>query len=95
MALRDPEMRPISDLARNARGLIARARQRQEPIVITQRGRNAAVLVPIELYRQMERRLGPRIVTPSLARPGHAERFKITMIRLDQPVDKADGDEFP
>jgi prevent-host-death family protein len=74
-----PEIRPISDLARDARSLVERARQRQEPIVITQRGRDAAVLVPIELYRQMEARQAHRFVSPRLARPEDAARFTMTM----------------
>ncbi|MCL5961778.1 MAG: type II toxin-antitoxin system Phd/YefM family antitoxin [Chloroflexi bacterium] len=52
MAIRIPEIHPISDLARDARSLVERARRRQEPIVIAQRGREVAVLVPIELYRK-------------------------------------------
>jgi prevent-host-death family protein len=87
MAVNIPEIRPISDLARDARGLIARARRRQEPIVITQRGRDAAVLVPIELYRQMEARLSPRVISPRLVRPEQAERFQMTMAVLDQPAE--------
>jgi len=79
MFTRIPEIRPITDLARDARGLIERARQRQEPIVITQRGRDAAVLVPIELYRQMEGRLGHLIASPRLVRPEDAERFRMRM----------------
>ena len=77
MSGRVPEIRPISDLARNARQLIARARERQEPIVITQRGRDAAVLVPIELYRATERMLSPQLLSPRLVRPEDAERFRM------------------
>ena len=61
-----PEIHPITDLARDARRLVERARERQAPIVITQRGRDAAVLLPIELYREMERRLVHRMVSPRL-----------------------------
>ena len=52
MAVRIPEIHPITDLARDARALVERVRQRREPIVITQRGREVAVLVPVELYRK-------------------------------------------
>lgn len=74
---RVPEIRPVSDLVRDARKLIARARERQEPIVITQRGRDAAVLVPIELYRQTERMLSPQLLSPRLVRPEDAEKFRM------------------
>lgn len=75
-----PEIRPISDLARDAKGLIELAREKQEPIVITQRGRDVAVLLPVELYRTLEAalayRLPPRAV---LLNPKDAERFKMTV----------------
>lgn len=74
-----PEIRPISDLVRDARKLIERARQRQEPIVITQRGRDTAVLVPIELYRKTERMLAPHFLSPRLVRPEDAEKFRKEM----------------
>ena len=79
MAARIPEIRPISDLARDARGIVAGARQRQEPVVITQRGRDAAVLVPIELYRRMERQVAHRLASPRLVRPEDAARFEMSM----------------
>lgn len=78
-----PEIRPISDLVRDARKLIARARERQEPIVITQRGRDTAVLVPIELYRKTEQMLSPHLLSPRLVRPEDAARFRmeVTAVR--------------
>ena len=79
MVSRLPEIRPITDLARDARGLLERARQRQEPIIITQRGRDAAVLLPIELDRRLEQQLTPKIVSPRLARPEDADRFRMEM----------------
>ncbi len=74
---RVPEIRPVSDLVRDARRLITRARERQEPIVITQRGRDVAVLVPIELYRRTERMLSPHLLSPRLVRPEDAEKFRM------------------
>jgi prevent-host-death family protein len=82
-----PEIRPISDLARDARALVARARERQEPIVITQRGRDAAVLVPIELYRKLEREGRHRLMSPRLVHPEDAERFKLTVTVIEQPLE--------
>lgn len=83
MSGRVPEIRPISDLVRDARRLIARARERQEPIVITQRGRDTAVLVPIELYRKTERMLAPHLLSPRLVRPEDSEKFRmeVTVVR--------------
>ena len=83
MSGRVPEIRPISDLVRDARKLIAHARERQEPIVITQRGRDTAVLVPIELYRKTERMLAPHLLSPRLVRPEDAEKFRmeVTVLR--------------
>ena len=78
-----PEIHPISDLSRDARALVQLARERQEPIVITQRGRQAAVLVPIELYRKMERLASAR-ASPRLARPEDSERFRVQMTLIDE-----------
>ena len=80
-----PEICPISELARDARALVERARRRQEPIVITQRGRDAAVLVPIELYRQLERRGNHRLASPRLVHPEDAERFAMTLEAVESP----------
>lgn len=84
-----PEIHPISDLVRDARKLIARARERQEPIVITQRGRDAAVLVPIELYRRTEQMLTARIMSPRLVHPEDAETFRMEMTILPSGRDRA------
>jgi prevent-host-death family protein len=81
VALRLPEIHPISELARDARGLIARARERQEPIVITQRGRDVAVLLPVEVYRDMQQHLTARIVSPRLVNPADAETFRMRVER--------------
>lgn len=82
---RVPEIHPVSDLARNARKLIERARQRHEPIVITQRGRHTAVLVPIEVYRDIERMIVPQIASPRLVDPEDAKRFRMEMTIVDKP----------
>ncbi len=46
---------PISDLRYKAKEILSQAADR--PVVITQRGRAAAVLVDFETYNQMARRL--------------------------------------
>lgn len=85
MAIRIPEIHPISDLARDARSLVERARRRQEPIVIAQRGREVAVLVPIELYRKMESRIAHRIASPRLVHPEDAAKFRMEMTPIEPP----------
>jgi prevent-host-death family protein len=91
MDLRIPAIHPISDLARDAKGVLAEARERQEPIVITQRGREVAVLLPIELYRELGSHRRARIVTPRLARQEDAELFKMRVTRLDPPREEPDA----
>jgi prevent-host-death family protein len=91
MITRIPEIHPISDLARDAKSLVERARERQEPIVITQRGRDAAVLVPIELYRKMERQIVRQMASPRLVNPEDAKRLRMEMTVLDRPSEQSDA----
>lgn len=88
--MRVPEIHPVSDLARDARALIERARQRQEPIVITQRGRDVAVLMPVELYRKMESLIARRIASPRLVHPEDAEHFQVEMTVVDPMQEQPD-----
>ena len=91
MSIRIPEIHPISDLARDARGLVERVRRAQEPIVITQRGREVAVLVPVELYRKMEGLITHKMVSPRLVNPEDAARFHMEMTAADEkPAEKPD-----
>ncbi len=84
-----PEIHPISDLARDAKKLVERARQQHEPIIITQRGREVAILMPIELYREMDRQRPKQVFSPRLVHPEEAERFRATMSTI------APGDDPP
>lgn len=79
MIVRIPEIHPITDLVRDPRALVERVREREEPIVITQRGRAAAVLVPVEVSRTMESKLAPRIASPRLVQPRDAEKFRMEL----------------
>lgn len=88
MAFRIPEIHPISDLARDARTLVERVRQRQEPIVITQRGRDVAVLVPVELYRKMESSLAHKVVSPRLVHPEDATKFRMDMTVIGNSTER-------
>jgi prevent-host-death family protein len=51
---RVPEIIPISDLRQDAAAVVKRARSKRQPIVITQRGRAAAVMVGVEEYERAE-----------------------------------------
>ena len=45
---------PVSDLRQNAAKILKKLRDNKEPIVITQRGRAAAVIIGIEAYEKSE-----------------------------------------
>ncbi len=49
-----PDMVPISDLRQTAAGVLRRVRKSRQPVVITQRGRAAAVMVGVDEYRRAE-----------------------------------------
>lgn len=51
---RVPAIIPITDLRQDAAAALKRARDSRQPVVITQRGRAAAVLVSIETYKAAE-----------------------------------------
>lgn len=46
---------PISDLRQDAARVLKRVKDSREPIVITQRGRAAAVMLSVEAFEQSER----------------------------------------
>mgnify|MGYP001818400893 CR=1 FL=1 len=52
-----PEILPVSDLRQEAAAVLRRLRKSHEPVVVTQRGRPAAVLLNIEEYEKKERDL--------------------------------------
>jgi len=54
---RVPAIMPVSDLRQGAADALVRVRKSGQPVVITQRGRAAAVLISIESYEQTEREL--------------------------------------
>ena len=45
---------PVSDLRQDAAKILKQLRENKEPIIITQRGRAAAVLIGVEAYKQSE-----------------------------------------
>ncbi|MBI4543771.1 MAG: type II toxin-antitoxin system Phd/YefM family antitoxin [Gemmatimonadetes bacterium] len=50
-----PKIIPITELRQEAARALRRLRRSQEPVVITQRGRAAAVMLSVEAYEQAER----------------------------------------
>jgi len=50
-----PNIVPISDLRQDAAKVLKRIRASREPLIITQRGRAAAVLLSVESFERSER----------------------------------------
>ena len=50
-----PAMIPVSDLRQDAAAALRRLRTSRQPLVVTQRGRAAAVMVSVEAYERSER----------------------------------------
>ncbi len=46
---------PVSDLRQDAAKVLKRIRDSKKPLVITQRGRAAAVMLSVEAFEQLER----------------------------------------
>lgn len=69
-----PDVIPITDLRQDAAEVLKRLRKGREPVVITQRGRAAAVLLSIEEY---ERAREEREILEVLARGDKEIAIKI------------------
>jgi prevent-host-death family protein len=54
---RVPAILPVSDLRQSAAEVLGRVRKTRQPVIITQRGRAAAVLVSVESYERTQREL--------------------------------------
>lgn len=52
-----PRLVPVTDVKRKATEIITALQREQEPLVITEHGREAAVLMDVTSYRMQERRL--------------------------------------
>ena len=52
---RVPAIVPVSDLRQGAADVLAQVRKSRQPVVITQRGRAAAVMISMESYEESER----------------------------------------
>lgn len=49
-----PEIIPVTDLRQDAAAVLKQIRSRKEPLIITQRGRAAAVMLSVEAYERAE-----------------------------------------
>ena len=52
-----PDIIPITDLRQSATAVVGRIKKSRQPVVITQRGRAAAVLVSMDVYEESQREL--------------------------------------
>jgi len=52
-----PDIIPITDLRQDAAAALKRVQSSKQPVVITQRGRAAAVLLSVEAYQRTEHEL--------------------------------------
>ena len=50
-----PNIVPISDLRQGAAALLKKVKESREPVIVTQRGRAAAVLLSIDEYERREK----------------------------------------
>lgn len=50
-----PEIISVSDLRQDAAGVLKRVRNSHQPLIVTQRGRAAAVMLSVQSYEQVER----------------------------------------
>jgi prevent-host-death family protein len=49
-----PDIIPVTDLRQDAAGALKRVRASKQPVIITQRGRAAAVMLSVEAYERAE-----------------------------------------
>ena len=83
-----PDIVPVTDLRQDAAAVLARVRKSAQPVVITQRGRAAAIMVSPESYERSEHE---RQILRLLAR-GEREIAKRKGYHLDTVL--AEVDEF-
>ncbi|SPE31190.1 Prevent-host-death family protein [Acidobacteriia bacterium SbA2] len=81
-----PDIIPITDLRQDAAAALERVKSSRQPVVITQRGRAAAVLLSLEAYERSEQE---RQILHLLAR-GEQEIKAGTGFDLDEVLAEAD-----
>ena len=55
--MRIPDMVPVSDFRQDAANVLRRVQDTNEPLVVTQRGRAAAILLSVDEYERREQEL--------------------------------------
>ncbi|MBA2542069.1 MAG: type II toxin-antitoxin system Phd/YefM family antitoxin [Deltaproteobacteria bacterium] len=55
--MKGPTLKPVTEVKRRATEIIAELRHDKRPVLITERGRSAAVLLDVESYETMLRQL--------------------------------------
>jgi len=83
---RAPKIIPISDLRQNASDVVKNVLSSREPVFITQRGRAAAVMVSMEVYKNAQHEMD---ILHLLAR-GEKEIATGTGYELDDVLKEAD-----
>jgi len=83
---RAPKIIPISDLRQNASAVVKNVSSSREPVFITQRGRAAAVMVSMEVYKNAQHEID---ILHLLAR-GEKEIAIGTGYELDDVLKEAD-----
>jgi prevent-host-death family protein len=83
---RAPKIIPISDLRQNASAVVKNVLSSREPVFITQRGRAAAVMVSMEVYKNAQHEID---ILHLLAR-GEKEIATGTGYELDDVLKEAD-----
>jgi prevent-host-death family protein len=81
-----PKIIPISDLRQNASAVVKNVSSSREPVFITQRGRAAAVMVSMEVYKNAQHEMD---ILHLLAR-GEKEIATGTGYELDDVLKEAD-----
>lgn len=82
-----PDIMPVTDLRQDAAAALRRVRASKEPLVITQRGRAAAVMLSVEAYERGEHE---RQLLRLLAR-GEKEIAAAQGYDLDDVLEEADA----
>ena len=88
---RVPVILPVSDLRQGAADVLGRVRRTRQPVIITQRGRAAAVLMSVESYEKTERELAilKRIARGEKeVRAGKGHDLDDVMAEADELLDK-------
>lgn len=81
-----PEIVPVTDLRQGAADVLRKVRESRDPLVITQRGRAAAVLLSMDSYEKAERE---RELLLMLVR-GDKEIAAGVGVGLDEVMEEAD-----